>query len=189
MPRKPKQARPQDNPTTQPGVKPKRKPGRPRKPDPPLIKLDENSNNIDLSKALSLRFHNRLSYGDIAKSMGVTKQAVHKAITKFMAHIDEPEAVESFKSARADLLTAAQLTVLRSVVDPTKLEKASTNNAAYALRQLFDMERLERGESTSNIAYHNIDGKISDLDNKEAELRRQLGDVPEAEILPEGEAE
>jgi hypothetical protein len=194
MPR-PKKAPPTDNPTKPPGEAPaKRKRGRPKNPPNPLLDttpdvIESTTNEIDVSKALTLRLVNHLSYASIGKIFGCSKQAVQERLQPFLRLINDPASSDAFKANRAEVLTSTQLTLLGNLLDPTKIEKASVNNIAYALRQLFDMERLERGESTANIAYHGIEGKISELDAKEAELRRQLGDVPEAEILPEGEAE
>jgi len=41
---------------------------------------------------------------------------------------------------------------MRSLVDETKHEKATLTSAAYAMDVLYKIGRLERGQSTSNVA-------------------------------------
>jgi hypothetical protein len=107
---------------------------------------------IDLSAALKMRLVQGRTLKDIGEAMGgASKQSVHKALKPFMKLIDQPEATRAFREVRAEILDAALLKVVQQIVDPAKLNKAGLGALAFTGRQLFDMGRLARGESTSNI--------------------------------------
>ena len=89
---------------------------------------------------------------DIAKVSGVSKQLVSKILKEFEPIFTELKNVDNYRLVRGDLLDAAELITLKSVVDPQKQADSSLNNAAFALRQLHDMRRLHTGLSTSNVA-------------------------------------
>jgi hypothetical protein len=61
----------------------------------------------------------------------------------------------------SQLLTAGELKLFKSMMEQEKLDKASVNNLAYAMRQLYDMGRLERGQSTSNVSTQTVSISVS----------------------------
>jgi len=126
---------------------------------------------VDMAKALTLKIDNRLSYSQIGAIQGVSKQAVHQALQ----HLMPTEETEVFKNHRADILSELQRKLLLNI-DPERLKKAPLGTLALASCQLYDKERLERGQSTANLAtIHadiqqlraSVDG--IDLDNDEHE--------------------
>jgi hypothetical protein len=69
------------------------------------------------------------------------------------------------------------------MVDDEKLQKASINNIAYSVGQLDSMIRLDRGESTANIAsYSMMAREQSALEAELDDLQAQLAHVS---TLPE----
>lgn len=89
---------------------------------------------------------------EIAAATRCPERTVRDRLKQFAPMFKDLANVADFKVCKADLLDAATLTFLKSAVTPGKLKKASVNNLAYAARQTFDMGRLERGQSTANIA-------------------------------------
>lgn len=101
---------------------------------------------IVLSKALEMRLKG-LTYQDIADHFHCTKSAV---IRRLAPYLDKGELdLEAYKKNRADLMAAKGAMVLAAVT-PGKVKKASVKDLAIAFGTIYDKERLERGQSTSN---------------------------------------
>lgn len=132
--------------------------------------------SVDVNQALKLRLKHNLPYRDIAERLGCSKSAVHKALKPFLNLLTRPDAVEAFKSQEAEFIDAARLKILRNLVDNDRLKKASVNNLAYAFSNLYNAQRLERGESTANVAYAEIDGSLEELQERKEALRAELGE-------------
>ena len=128
---------------------------------------------VDKSKALNLRLTNKLSYSKIAELQGVSPQAIHSAIK----HLLPTDAIKSYQENRADILSSYQIKLLQQL-DEDRLKKMPAGSAVLAACQLYDKERLERGESTANVSY---DAKV--ISASVAELRKMVNDnnVIEAE--------
>jgi len=101
---------------------------------------------VDDATALSLRINNGLSYAQIGAIQGKSKQAIHQRLR----HILPDEATEAYKAKRADILSRVQLRVLESI-DDESINKAPLAARATTYGILYDKERLERGQSTSNM--------------------------------------
>lgn len=95
---------------------------------------------------------NQLALGatqtQVAKSVNVSKQAVSQMLQRYGI---ESKFLESFKENRADILAGMQDTVLASLTE-VDLNKASLRDRVISFGVLYDKERLERGQSTSNVA-------------------------------------
>jgi predicted DNA-binding protein YlxM (UPF0122 family) len=83
---------------------------------------------------------------EIAETCNLSREYVYACLRRY--HI-EPNTLETFKTLRPDILAGIQSNIA-SYLTPDKLKDASVNNLAYAMQQLNNMERLERGQSTSN---------------------------------------
>lgn len=93
-----------------------------------------------------------VAMSDIARAVGLPKSTVKDCLKRFKPVFKKLGQVNDFRSARADIISAAQLTVLESVVSPSKIRKASLLATVTSAEKLFKMERLERGLSTENIS-------------------------------------
>ena len=133
---------------------------------------------VDIAKSLDLRLNHNLSHRQIAKMQGVSKSAIHKRLQAFLP----TEATEIYRANKADILSEAQLKVIINM-DSKRLKSASLNNLAYSLQNLYNCERLERGQSTHNVSYNVITERLQKIDEEEADLRRQLIELG-AEDLP-----
>ncbi len=150
--------------------------------DKPIDESTAPVPSVNLSKALKLRLHNKLSYSQIANELKCPKSSVHKALKPFISLLANPEATKGYSEYKTDLITAAEVKILRKVVDNPTVKKASLNNAAYALQILNNMGRLERGESTSNIM--NIHADLAAI--KAQEQGSADSDVPDADEVIDG---
>jgi transcriptional regulator with XRE-family HTH domain len=140
------------------------------------------SRKIDVPQALSLRYQHHLSDEQIAKFFNCSKNAVSQRLKDVMKNLPSTEELELFRQAKGDLMDAAFFQVLMAVTDPEKLEKASLNNAAYAVRQLYEMIRLEQGKSTANFSmveyFARIRERVKEAEAKEEALPKEGADTP-----------
>lgn len=128
-----------DNPTVP--AKSNRKVGRPRK----------GEEKIDLLECWRLRVKHRLSYREIAERFDCSETSVLRACQRLAELVPDPNAAASYREHRADVLDAVELELLRSLMQPDKLTKATVNQAAFAFRQIADHGRLARGMTTENL--------------------------------------
>lgn len=135
-------------------TKPKRGPGRPRKTsldlpaDFPGLPATIKNVKIDLQKAIELRLKG-LSYEDIGKHFKASKQAVQERLAPYVGGQDVD--LGEFKKNRADLLAWKQAQTLAALTTED-IEKANPRDKAIIFGTLYDKERLERGQSTTNAA-------------------------------------
>ena len=120
---------------------------------------------VDIKRAVQLRLKG-MTYPDIAKIMGVTKQAVHKALLPLANILAKTEQLPAYQANKADIIDNLQAEMARCLVDPEKIKKATLGNVAYAMRQLNDIGRLERDLSTSNVAYADLTKTIDEIDSE-----------------------
>ena len=106
---------------------------------------------IDLCQAYKLRVINRLSYKEIARTLGVAKSSVHAALTRLNQVMPDPEQVQAFEEVEPFILTSVKMKLLASLTDEECIKKASLNNRGFAFTQVANHERLVKGQSTGNI--------------------------------------
>ncbi len=86
------------------------------------------------------------SYREIAEIVGGNKDVIHRQIR----HLLPTETTEEFKKNRADILAQLQCKILSSI-DDADIKKAPFGSRILAMAQIYDKERLERGQSTDNV--------------------------------------
>jgi hypothetical protein len=93
---------------------------------------------------------NQLALGatqaQVAKSVNVSRPAITQILKRYGI---ERNLVESFKENRADIFAGIQESVAQSLTD-ADIKKANLRDRTMLLGVLYDKERLERGQSTSN---------------------------------------
>ncbi len=125
---------------------------RPRNTQTVGRKIIKEASKLDVKKALCLRIENNMTYDQIAKQLGVTRQAVFKSLKPLMRLMDNPEATAAYRDNRAEFMDSVERVLASHLVDKDKLKAASVNNIAYAVSQINNIGRLERGQSTQNVA-------------------------------------
>ena len=138
-----------------------------------LHKLGHNQygahKTIDVNKALDLKYNHHLSYKEIGKIQGVSAQAVHAKIRHLLPTPD----TQYYQDNRADILSNIQLKLLRQL-DSSRLKRMPAGSAVLAACQLYDKERLERGQSTANADMRVLSGTLEELKEQEKELMKSL---------------
>lgn len=119
----------------------------------PGKKRISSKRKMDFNKALILRAKGN-SYRDIAKQVGVSNgSVVRSAINNFLNALPDTDQLNRLDKLKIPVLKASLGNLLVAMNDPNKIQKASLNNAAYALTQVHTALRLEEGKSTSNVSY------------------------------------
>jgi hypothetical protein len=112
-----------------------------------------------------------LSITDTAKLLDTTKSNVSERLSK--AGI-KPNYLTKYKTHRSDILASYQQIILNSLTSKD-LEKAGLSQKMMALGILYDKERLERGQSTENVAYADITRQQALVDKQLASFRDKYG--------------
>ena len=144
--------------------------------------LPENAGKkIDVGKAIELKLMKNLSNADIAKHFGCTPSAVQQRLAKFEKILQSPEELETYRRHKVDILESAEFTLIRDLLDGKRRKAASLNNVAYALQNVNNIARLEKGQAT-NIIENRLDPEFIKVRKAEivTELqRRGLVDTPQ----------
>lgn len=117
-------------------------------------RIDKTTGRVDLAIALDKYYNKGWTFEEIGNLFGVSKQAVAQRMRKFISILQSPDSIKAFRDAKPQILDSIELKLLSQLVDDDKLKDASTNNIAYALKQVHEMGRLEKDLSTANIAEH-----------------------------------
>ena len=112
-----------------------------------------------------------LSNQETAKLVGCSKQNISARLQT--AGI-KPNYLTKFKNHRADIIAAYQYKILNSLSDKD-YKKASLVQKTTAFGTLYDKERLERGETTENIAFADLTRDYDKLREKGKALEAELG--------------
>jgi hypothetical protein len=106
-------------------------------------------------RVLELRASGR-TLDEIAAATKAPRSTVFDLLQRFEGLTLAPEVLEAYERNRPALLNAAELRLLRALTDEKKIDAASLNNVGYSFRQIFDARRLETGQSTANLALHEL---------------------------------
>lgn len=139
--------------------------------------LINSRRKIDLAKAFEMSTRNGLTDTEIAKYFDVTVQAVQQGLKRFRALILPEGALETYRANKPGILESVEAKLLSSLVEPARVKKASLNNVAYALGQVAGMTRLEKGLSTSNVAYIDMAQSLEELRQQRLQLEEALDDI------------
>ena len=104
-----------------------------------------------------------LSISDTARLLNSSKSNISTRLSKAGY---KPAYLQLYKDHRADILSSYQQLILNSIT-PEDLKKAGLSQKMMAYGVLYDKERLERGQSTENIAY-------ADMAKAQAQVQEKL---------------
>lgn len=152
----------------------------------PVVEIPEARNpKVDIGKALKLYLFQGVSQTDIAKMMRCSQQAIQKAIAPFVILLKNPEALQTFRDRKIDLLDSVTMELMENLVVSDKLKKASLNNVAYALTQVHHITQLEKGQPTENIDVDVRYKKVTSLIEKlQDELECSSNDNQVIDVTP-----
>jgi len=155
--------------------------GKPTKVGVPRRKKDDNGivtfleANVDITRALDLRIKKGLSYNEIGRRMGVSGESVRTKLIRFEKLMSNGEDIVAFRALKSDILDGVELSLLNDLMDEEKRKGASLNNIAYAVKNVYDMNRLEKGQSTANISYADLTKSLEEIQMERKQLAEQLG--------------
>lgn len=109
----------------------------------------DSTTSVPIDEIFKLRAINGLPVRKIAKLVGMPKSTVHDYITRH--NIPSQKALEAFKATRPDRFATIQRDIAESI-GQDDYKKASLVQKTTAIATLYDKERLERGQSTKNVA-------------------------------------
>lgn len=132
---------------------------------------------VDVAKALQLRHSNNLTDAEIAKHFDCTRQAVQQALKRFNKILLPASELQAYQEKKAGILESVEATLVSDLVDSKRRQKASLNNTAYALAQVANMTRLEKGLSTSNVAYVDMTNSLEEIQQQRKQLEEALADL------------
>lgn len=132
---------------------------------------------VDVKKALELRRLKHMTFPDIAKIMGTTKQAVQQALKRFDKILLPAEQLEAYRGHKSDIMESVEFELLNEVIDSDRVQKASLNNVAYALGTIGNMTRLEKGQSTTNISFQDMSNTLDEIQRERKQLEESLKSV------------
>lgn len=129
------------------------------KPKGKKKKVSHEVQNRRKAKVVDLALSGMLP-DEIAKITGLTRSQTRDIIEKFEPIFKRLPDVDAYRSKKADLLAAGQLAVLESALSGNKLAKAGFLPTLQGFDILNKAERLDRDQSTENVA-HKIFGKVT----------------------------
>ena len=135
-----------------------------------LPELNYINTVIPLSKIIELR-NKGLSYTDIGSLLGCTRENICQRLKPYRSEVDN---LKSFKDNKADILAVHQSRLLNNLTDED-IKKSSGYQKVGMFSVLHNQERLERGESTQNIAYADLTKNMTELQAKRKALEIELG--------------
>ena len=121
---------------------------------------------VDIGKAITYRFHNGLSYPQIAKIFNCNPTTVFRALEPVNALLSEGYEKPKNPGWKAKLLDGASLSLVTSIIDPEnseRIRKSGVFHLAGAAEKLDKMARLERGEATSITQHSGLDVDVKIL--------------------------
>lgn len=142
-----------------------------------MKKIVTKYRKVDVPKALQLRHSNGLTDAQIAKHFDCSTQAVQQALKRFNKILLPASELQAYQEKKAGILESVEATLVSDLVDTTRRKKASLNNTAYALAQVANMTRLEKGLSTSNVAYVDMASSLEEIQQQRKQLEETLADL------------
>ncbi len=125
---------------------------------------------IPIESIIELR-KKSLSTRQIAKILGCDHSNIVRRLNAYKAEL---QGIEPFKRNRADIFALVQAKIINNITD-NDIAKASLLQKATSVAVLYDKERLERGQSTENIAYSSTITRIDDRSSEITKLKQLLG--------------
>lgn len=119
-----------------------------------------------ISKLLECKLKN-MPVAQAARAAKLPVSTAQRALERYASWIEDIKDIQDFEGMRSQILTAHEMRLLESMMANDKLEKASVNNVAYALRQVHDMRRLHQGLSTANVATQRVEVSLPKMSDKD----------------------
>ncbi len=128
---------------------------------------------VDDTTILALR-----AAGKSSREIGAIVGRDHTAICKRLKHLSPRGTTELFREKRADILTEIQRKILMSCT-PQEIKNKPRNirDRVTSFAVLYDKERLERNQSSMNLAVSGLSEE--EIDARLAQLQAKLQEISE----------
>ncbi|MCF6155694.1 MAG: hypothetical protein E3K36_10660 [Candidatus Brocadia sp.] len=137
----------------------------------PLPKIERK---IDVEEALKLRIKHRLSFEEIGKRFDCSAQAVQQRLSKFLAILKDPDVLRAYEENKSAILSSIEMEMLQKMLDPETLQKASLNNTAYTFQQVFNANRLTKGQATEIHDQFTFQASLEEIRKRKEELLKEI---------------
>lgn len=134
-------------------------------PRPKKLQKSKIDKHIDVGEALKLRFNEHWTFEQIGKKYGVTRAAVEHRLRSYTKLIKDSEMTSAYDDNRQKLLNEAEFNFITSILTGDKTQNATLTALVSALKTVYDMNRLEKGKSTSNVAI-SLEERLDMLEGK-----------------------
>ncbi len=127
------------------------------------------NSKVNITKAIQLRV-NGMTYTDIGKYFGVTKQAVLEQVRRYLPKdID----IKATSENLSPIMRGKAYELLLSLSDDDQKAMSGLQKST-AFCQLYDKVRLEEGKSTQNIDIRALTGSIEEMEAEERRIQEEL---------------
>ena|SRR3990167_5865089 len=125
--------------------------------DPPKKRGKKKFTNYELLK-LNVK---GMPQKKLAELTNTSKTNISRRLGKYISKLEllnDPVKMRQYLDNKSNIFNAAEELILDYLVKPETLEKASANNLAYSLQNIYNINRLEQGKSQgqSGNIYVNI---------------------------------
>lgn len=135
-------------------------------------KLTSKRKAVPVTRLLELR-EAGLTFEDIGQVVGLSKQAVWDRLKAIKVDF---KGLAVFKDRRADILALVQQRLLYSLTDKD-IKSMPGGSRILALCQLYDKERIERGQPGAYIQYSDFDVELETVNSEIKQLEAELADL------------
>ena len=114
--------------------------------------IDKTVDRFNLPEALRLRVVHGMTYPEIAKKYGTSKQRVHQQLQPFLKLTGDPETLKTYQENRATFFDGLSLKLLKQALTSGVIDRANLGEISTSIERLYKLMRLETNQSTENVA-------------------------------------
>lgn len=120
-------------------------------------------NTLETKDALKIvQLRNRgLTYKEISKALDTSESTCRRKLARLQEEFAELNQVDEYEATKADLLSAAEYRLLKSVMDKD-LSEEKISSIVSAFDKLFKARRVQTNQSTDNVAVSIFHSKNKD---------------------------
>ena len=111
--------------------------------------IDKRRKAIDLKEVFDLHFKHGLNPRQIARQLSAPVSTIYKAVKDFTSIMKNSAAAMSYEVNKSSILNVIEYELVKDLMSKSKRSKASLNNIAYTVKQINEINRLEKGQPTS----------------------------------------
>lgn len=138
----------------------------------PASNQTANKKPVPITRLIQLR-EAGLTCQEIGETVGRSKQTVS---ARLQAVKTEFKGLAVYKEKRADILALMQQKMLYSLTDKD-IKRMPGGSRVLAMCQLYDKERIERGQPGAYIQYSEFSDELDEVNNEIKQLETELAEL------------